>query len=166
MLPLVHNVVVNKKQWLTEEEMVDCLAIAQSIPGAVIINTATYIGRKVKSFPGSLAATLGVILPSFICIILFVSILGYIGDNHYINGFFRGALAAASGLVAVTVVKMGKVIYEGPADIVIAVIVFALVVIFDINIVWIILGSIPLGFIIFKVRQRIKKKKGGDHSHE
>lgn len=159
MLPLVRNTVVNKKIWLSEEEMIDCLAIAQSIPGAVIINTATYVGRKIKGFWGSLAATLGVVIPSFICIILLVSVLNFIGDNQYINGFFKGALSAASGLIAVSLVSMGKALYKGPADIVIAIIAFSLVVFFDVNIVWIILGSIVLGLILYQIRKKLDKRR-------
>lgn len=171
MLPLVHNVVVNKKKWMTESEMVDCLAIAQSIPGAVIVNTSTYIGRRVKGFLGSVCATLGVVLPSFICIIILVTLLNTIGDNSYINGFFKGALAAACGLVAVTCVRMARIIFVDFVDTVIAVIVFCLVIFFKVNIVWIIVGSIPTGFILYGIRKFVQKKrilkaKNSEHNHE
>ena len=159
MLPLVHNTVVNKKGWLSETEMVDCFAIAQSIPGAVIINTATYVGRKQKNFLGSLCATFGVVLPSFICIIIMIFLLNYIGDNPYINGFFKGALSAAAGLVAISCYKMGKIIYKDPMDLIIIIGVFSLTVFFNINIVWVILGSIPLGFIMYRIGKSTDKKK-------
>lgn len=159
MLPLVHDTIVRKKNWMTDEEMVDCLAVSQSIPGAVIINTATFVGRKIKRFPGSLAATLGVILPSFICIIILVSILDVVGTNQYIEGFFKGALSAAAGLVSVALVRMGKLVYSGPMDVIIAAVVFILVIFFDINIVWIIICSIPLGFAIYHVRKILAARK-------
>lgn len=160
MLPLVHDTIVRKKGWMSDEEMVDCLAISQSIPGAVIINTATFVGRKIKRFPGSLAATLGVILPSFICIIILISVLDVVGSNQYIDGFFRGALAAAAGLVLVALIRMGKLIYSDPMDLVIAAVVFVLVIFFNINIVWIVVCSIPLGVVLYHIRRTIAKRKG------
>lgn len=163
MLPLVHSTIVDKKGWMSDTEMVDCLAVAQSLPGAVIINAATYIGKKEKGIVGSLFATLGVVLPSFICIIILVSLLSYIGENEYINGFFKGALSAAAGLVAVSCWKMGKMVYKDPVDIIIMIIVFALVIFFKVNVVWIILGSIPFGFAMYNIRKKIDSRKGGSH---
>ncbi len=161
MLPLVHDTVVNKKGWMTDAEMVDCLAVSQSLPGAIIVNAATYVGRKEKKFLGSFAATLGVVLPSFICIITAVSLLDAVGDNQYINGFFKGALSAAAGLVAVSCFKMGRIIYKDPMDLVIIAAVFILTIFFKISVVWLVLGSIPLGFIMFQIRKRINRKKVG-----
>ena len=162
MLPLVQDTVI-KKGWLTESEMVDCLAVAQSLPGPVIVNTATFVGRREKGLAGSIIAALGVVVPSFICIIIFISILDVIGSNRYINGFFAGALSAAAGLVAVACFRMAKSIYKDPMDIVILAAVFILTIFFKVNIVWIILGSIPLGFLIFQIRKRMAKKREEKH---
>ena len=79
MLPLIQRTVVEDYKWMTEEEMLDCIAVTQAMPGVIAVNAATYIGNRRKGFAGSLAATLGVILPSFIIIILAVLFLGAIG---------------------------------------------------------------------------------------
>ena len=68
MLPLIHRIVVDKFHWLTEEELVDMLAIAESTPGVIAVNLATYTGYKVNKILGSFFATLAVVLPSFIII--------------------------------------------------------------------------------------------------
>lgn len=159
MLPLVQDTVVNKKGWMTEKEMVDCFAVAQSLPGAIIVNTATFVGRKEKSLIGSIAATLGVVVPSFICIITFISILDVIGDNQFVNGFFKGALSAAAGLVSVACFRLAKSIYSDPVDLIIMAAAFALTIFLDVSVVWIILGSIPLGFIVYQIRKKIRGKK-------
>src|SRR5665648_691716 len=69
MLPLIQHTIVDKKGWLTEEGMTDCIAVSQSLPGVIAINAATYVGKTRKGFAGALAASFGVILPSFIIII-------------------------------------------------------------------------------------------------
>lgn len=63
MLPLIQKAAVDDYKWLTEEEMVDCVAVAQAMPGVIAINTATYVGNRKRGFAGALFATLGVILP-------------------------------------------------------------------------------------------------------
>ena len=72
MVPLIQGIVVDEKHWMTEEEAVDCIAVSQGLPGVIAINMATYIGHQKKGIPGAVTATLGVILPSFIIIILII----------------------------------------------------------------------------------------------
>ena len=73
MLSLLENEFVSKRAWLTKDEFLDMLAIAESTPGPIAINSATYIGYKTAGVAGSVCATLGVVLPSFI--IIYVSIV-------------------------------------------------------------------------------------------
>jgi len=68
MIPLIEKEIVEKKKWVEKEEITDILAVSQSIPGAIAINSATFIGFKIKGRIGAIAATLGVILPSFVII--------------------------------------------------------------------------------------------------
>jgi len=90
MLPLIQHTVVDKKGWLTEDGMADCIAVSQSLPGVIAINAATYVGKSRKGFAGALAASFGVILPSFIIIICAVIFLGTVGPNQYVEGAFTG----------------------------------------------------------------------------
>ena len=68
MIALIENTCVEKKQWITHDEMMNITVIAESTPGPIAINCATYVGYKQKGFAGALTATIGMILPSF-CII-------------------------------------------------------------------------------------------------
>ncbi|MBQ9972186.1 MAG: chromate transporter, partial [Firmicutes bacterium] len=88
MLPLIQKMAVDDYKWLTEEEMVDCVAVTQAMPGVIAINTATYIGYKRRGFAGALFSTLGVILPSFMIIICAVLLLSTIGENKYVDSAF------------------------------------------------------------------------------
>ena len=68
MIPIIENICVERKKWITHEEMMDVTVIAESTPGPIAINCATYVGYKQKGIWGAIAATLGVVLPSFIII--------------------------------------------------------------------------------------------------
>ena len=78
MIPQIQQVVVEDRKWLTEEEMIDCIAISQSMPGVIAINSATYIGSRISGIKGALSATLGAVMPSFMIIIAVVMFLGAI----------------------------------------------------------------------------------------
>ncbi len=70
MIPLIQKEVVERKRWLSEGDLSDIVAIAETTPGPIAINAATFVGYKTKGFLGALAATLGVVIPSFFIIVL------------------------------------------------------------------------------------------------
>jgi len=162
MLPLIQRTAVQEKGWMTDEEMVDCIAVAQSMPGVIAINAATYIGNKQKGFLGALAATLGVVMPSFIIIILAVTFLNAIGDNKYINGAFAGIKAASCGLILVAAIKLGKQVMKTTLAWVLALGSFAVIVIFDVNAVW----AVLVGAIVGCVYSTAKRTRILDKNNE
>ena len=70
MIPILQREVSEKKKWISEMEMLDILAVSESTPGPIAVNTATYVGYEVAGFWGSFFATLGLIIPSFIIIFI------------------------------------------------------------------------------------------------
>lgn len=148
MLPVIQNFVVEKEKWLTEEEMIDGIAVAQSLPGVVAINIATYIGKKKAGIAGAIVATFGTILPSYIIIILISMFLGAVGDNVFVEGALTGIKAAAAGLICVAGIKLGKSILKGPLTWIIATASFAAIVCFGVKAVYVILGSALIGIIL------------------
>lgn len=162
MIPLIQGIVVDQKKWMSEEEAVDCIAVSQALPGVIAINMATYIGQRKKGLSGALAATVGVMLPSFIIIILIVLLLKGIGDNPYVEGALMGIKAAATGLIAFSAYKVGKQVLTGPFQWAVAVIAFGLIVYFSLNAVWAVLGGIAVGLVYTAVTERKEKQNGGD----
>ena len=152
MLPLIHKLVVEDKKWLTEEETVDCLAIAQALPGVIATNSATYIGTRLAGFTGALAATLGVVGPSFIIIIAIVGVLEAISGNPVVDGTLMGIKAAVCGLVLVTAVRMGKKILKNTLHWALAIMSFVLIAFFDVTALWAIIIGAAAG-IIYQVRK-------------
>ena len=160
MVPLIQGIVVDEKHWMTEEEAVDCIAVSQGLPGVIAINMATYIGHQKKGIPGAVTATLGVILPSFIIIILIIKILSGIGDNRFVNGALTGIKAAATGLIMFSAYKLGKQVLKGWFQVALALCAFAAIVLLDVNAIWPIVGGIILGLIYTKFRH--ENKDGGE----
>lgn len=101
MIPLVKETVLNYG-WLPEGEFYDFLGICESTPGPIAINMATYVGSVQGGILGSICATLGVVLPSFIIILLIASILKNFTDNKYFKGFIEGVKPIVIALITAT----------------------------------------------------------------
>lgn len=159
MLPLIQKVAVEDKKWMDEEDMIDCLAVSQALPGVIAINSATYIGKRRSGLTGSLAATLGVVTPSFLIIIAVVTLLGTVGQNSYIDGAFAGIKAAVCGLVIVSASKLGKQVLKGPFQWILAVLAFAAIAVFRVTALWAIIGGAAAGVLYLAVREKRRTEK-------
>ena len=101
MIPLVKETVINNG-WLAEADFYSFIGVCESTPGPVAINMATYIGSVQGGILGSVCATLGVVLPSFLIILLIVSILNKFTDNKYFKNFIKGVKPVVSALILST----------------------------------------------------------------
>ncbi len=108
MIPLIQKEVVDRKKWLAEGEFMDMLAIAQSVPGPISLNTAVFVGNKLKKKRGSLVTSLGIILPSFIVILLIALVFTEFKDNPGVERVFKGIRPAVVALIAAPLWNMGK----------------------------------------------------------
>ena len=106
MIPLIENVCVTKKEWITHEEMMDITVIAESTPGPIAINCATYVGSKKKGFWGAAAATLGVTLPSFFIILMISFFIDRFLEIKWVASAFKGIKIAVGILILDAAVKM------------------------------------------------------------
>lgn len=161
MVPLIQGIVVDQKKWMTEEEAVDCIAVSQGLPGVIAINMATYIGQKKRGALGAVSATVGVILPSFIIIILIVKLLGTIGGSAAVNGALKGIKAAATGLIAFSAYKVGKKVLTGPFQWILGLAAFAAITFFAVNAVWTIVFGILCGLVYTYVGAHKKENEAG-----
>ena len=98
MIPLVREVVLNYN-WLTEDEFISFLGVCESTPGPIAINMATYVGASQAGFLGSLLASIGVILPSLIIIIIIAALFHKLMKNRYVQYFLSGIKPVAIGLI-------------------------------------------------------------------
>ncbi len=108
MIPLIEEEVVNKKKWVTKDEMLDLIAIAQSCPGVFAINIATFIGYKLRKTRGAICTTLGTALPSFLIILAIAMFFSQFKDNKVVAAMFRGIRPAVVALIAVPTFRLGQ----------------------------------------------------------
>ncbi len=108
MIPLIKRELVERRGWLEESEFVDLLAIAQSGPGPIAVNTATVTGYRIRGSAGALAAVLGASMPSFLVILAFASVLTRYKNAPAIDAVFRGMRPAILGLLAAALWQVGK----------------------------------------------------------
>jgi len=99
MIPMLTEIVVDKEEWLTKDEMLEIIAIAESTPGPIAINMATYVGYKKNKFLGSFLATLGVVIPSLIIIFVISLFFSKMIDNKYIQFVFEGIKCCVAFLI-------------------------------------------------------------------
>lgn len=108
MLPILQREVVENKHWATDEELMDYFAIGQCTPGVIAVNTATFIGKKQKGFWGAIFATLGVVFPSLVIIMLLAGVIEAFSHIVWIQHAFGGIRVCVCVLIANAVVKLGK----------------------------------------------------------
>lgn len=160
MVPLVSRIVVEKYHWMTEDEMVDMIAIAESTPGVIAVNLATYVGFKLNKFFGALFATLGVVLPSFIIICLISLFYETFMQIEVVSWAFMGIKACVAILILNAGIKLLKNVKKNVFSILVLLIAFALCLFVNaISTVYIILGGLIIGVGYYSIETAIKNKK-------
>lgn len=168
MIALLQREFVEKKKWITNEEFMDMVIVAESTPGPIAINGATYVGYKVGKLLGSILCTIGVCLPSFIIIYVISIYLDRFMEFELVQYAFRGIEVCVVYLIIKSGIKMLKEIKETKyliVNIIIFLIVLTLTILFSIfNIsfssIFYILISAFIGFIIYIIsNKQISSKK-------
>ncbi len=157
MIPLIRNEVVNKKKWLADDEFMDMLALAQSVPGPISLNTAIFVGKKRLGFKGSLSTSVGIILPSFVVILLIAILFTQFKDNPVIERIFKGIRPAVVALIAAPLLSLGKSAGIKLNNFWIPIIVIISVWMLNVSPVYIILFSVLSGifyYLIIKTKSK------------
>lgn len=108
MLPAIEEYLVRRYKFISHDDMVDGVALTQSMPGVIAVNISTYLGMKIAGFTGAFVATLGVAIPPFVVISLLVVLLDRLGDMAVLDQIFSGVRAAVAALILVSAIKMAK----------------------------------------------------------
>ncbi len=154
MIPAIRHEFVEVRGSITEEEMMNYLALCQSVPGAIAINAALFIGNKVKGFAGAAAAALGMVFPAFISILLICVFLSQTPENHWIAGALKGVTAASVALIVSTALEQGKKTLKGWHSWVLMALSFVLIVFLKLNAVWAVLLGAAVGAVSWGLRKR------------
>ena len=145
MLPLIQREVAEKKKWIEESTMLDIVAIAESTPGPIAINTATFVGTRACGFWGAFASTLGTALPSFIIITCLSFVLERAREYEPVVFAFNGIRAGVIALIVKALWGMAKQCPKNLFSAILAVLAFALVLGFGVNVLFVIIGGALIG---------------------
>lgn len=156
MLPLIEREISERKKYISKEEIVDAFAVSQSLPGIIAINSGIYIGYRVAGIAGAVVTALGVILPSFIIILIIAILFSTVSGNIYVTKALTGVKAGVAGVIAVTVVRLGKSVVRDVFALVLAILAFVLTTWLGIGIVFIIAGGALAGFLYYYI-MRMKR---------
>lgn len=158
MIPLIEREIVINKKWLKRSDVTDVFAIAESVPGAIAINSATFIGFRIAGWRGALASLFGILIPTFtIVIILSISFL-YVQDNPIIESAFQGIRPTIVALITYAAYKIGQTgVYDKTTFITMIITVFLLLFL-NVHPVLMILGGIGTGILLVKLKKAMNIK--------
>ena len=159
MLSMIEHEVVDKHKWLTHDELLDVFAIAESTPGAISINIATFIGTKRAGVFGGIFTTLGVVLPSFLVILGLSYIIDIVRENEWVGYLFRGIRIGALVLIVRGAVSFVKNTKRKVIAYVLMAAMFCLALFTDISVIYLMLGAIGISIIEVIVSHSIRYRK-------
>lgn len=157
MLPMLKYELVEKRNWISEDTLLDCYAIGQCTPGIIAVNTATFVGYKRKGVIGGIVATLGMASPSVLIITVIAMFLQVLINQPVVQHALMGIRGAVCALMLNTVYTLAKKSLVSPACVVICVIAFLLALFTSVPTVLLIVLAAAAGIILDKVTGGKKK---------
>ncbi len=159
MLPMLQREVVEKKQWATENELMDYYAVGQCTPGVIAVNTAVFVGNKVRGIAGAVAASLGVVFPSLVIIVAIAAFIQSFSDLPVVQNAFAGIRVGVCVLILDAVVKLFKKAVVDKFTLALFVLVFAASIFVDISpIIYVIVAAVA-GIIVYILKGKGEKAK-------
>ena len=153
MIPLIRDELVGR-EWLSDEDLPDIIALAQSAPGVLAVNMSIFAGYRLRGIRGSIAATLGSVLPSFVIILLIAAFFTGYRDNPVVERIFKGIRPVVVSLIAVPVIGMARKMGRGVLPWCIAAGTLLLVAFLKVSPIWILLSLAACAFTITWLKER------------
>lgn len=173
MISVIQRELVEKKKWIGQEEYLDVIAIAESTPGPLAINSATFVGYKLGKVLGSIFATLGVVLPSFIIIFIISLFFDRFLELEFVGYAFRGIQACVAFLILSAGIKMFKGLKKSPFNIVLFLLTVTALTVLDLfavdfsSIFYILIGgTVGLTFYLLSLIKNKDKPNSVDATEE
>ena len=160
MMPIMQRELIEKRGWITEEELIDYFAIGQSTPGIIAVNVATFVGYKKLGWFGGNIGTLGVVTPSWVIIMLLAGAISSVDKYPLAQMALRGINVAVAALLTSVIVKFSKKTIKSIWNAVFMLLAFVLIYFFKVQSVWIILASLVTGSLLTLYRQKKTKAAG------
>ncbi|MBR1955222.1 MAG: chromate transporter [Clostridia bacterium] len=159
MIAILQEELVDKKKWITNQDMLDMIVVAESTPGVIAVNTATSVGYKTRGVLGAIVATLGIVLPSFLIISLLSYLIDAFQSNIWYQSAFKGIQACVTVLVVNAFTKMFKQIEHDAYNYVSFVMAFAIAAFTNFSVIYLILIGGLCGLVVTLLKQKKSNKK-------
>lgn len=160
MIPLIEREMIDRRGWVERKDFLELLTLAQSAPGPIALNSAVFVGYKVAGYKGAFSSVAGVVLPSFIIILLIAVYFSDIRDNRYVEAAFKGMRPAVIALIAAPILNLarGMRLWEITVAVVSALIVWLM----GVSPIWFIIAGAAAG-IIYRLTKRGKNTPPGEN---
>ncbi|RJX24005.1 MAG: chromate transporter [Dethiobacter sp.] len=147
MIPLIRREIIDRKKWFDDQDFLDNLAIAQSLPGPLVVNFSLVTGYRLRGFKGGLFSLLGTIIPSFLIILGIAIFLWQYRGNYLVQAAFLGIRPVILALIVSAVFKLGKDVFRKYRTVIFFAAFLGGVIIFNIHPIAVILGGAALGLL-------------------
>ncbi len=155
MVPLIEREVVHRRKWITEDDFVELLAMAQAAPGVLAMNVAVFVGYRTRGYKGVVSAALGSILPSFVIILAIATVFTRFRENEVVEQVFKGMRPAVVALIAVPIIRLVRTVKLTWKTAIIPITALLLIVVVQVSPVWTVIGA-GVGGILWSAQKRMK----------
>ncbi len=159
MIPLIEREIIDNRKYIEKKEVLDIIAVSASMPGAIAINIATFIGYRVAGYAGSIASILGCVLPSFCIIYAISSLLRQFGELEVVRFAFAGVRVAVVVLISKALLSLWKKSPRGILPYIIMGAAFVCVAVFGVSAIYVIIAGAGVGLAASLIAAR--GKEGG-----
>lgn len=158
MMPMLQKELIEKKQWLTEEELIDYYAVGQSTPGIIAVNVATFVGYKRAGILGGIFGTLGIISPSLIIIMILANLINSISDYPIVQKALTGINVAVAALLTSVIINFAKKTIKNVWNAIFMLISFLLIFALKVPSFIVILFGLATGIILTFIHKKKETK--------
>ena len=158
MMPIMQRELIDRRGWLTEEELIDYFAIGQSTPGIIAVNVATFVGYKRLGWFGGIIGTIGVVTPSWVIIMLLAGAISSVDKYPVAQKALHGINVAVAALLTSVIVKFSRKTIKNIWNALFMLLAFALIYFLKVQSVWIIIASLIIGCLLTLYRQKKAEK--------
>lgn len=157
MMPMIKKAVVEQRKWLEKEEIIDAFALAQSAPGSVGVNSSAFIGYRIAGFKGALAATIGIMIPTFFIVIALSLLFFTVRDQPAVEAAFKGIRPVVVALIAYAAILTFRSSVPDKATLVLLLTALLLLIVLHIHPVLLVFAGLASGIVVHFVRRSKKR---------
>lgn len=152
IVPLLKKYIVDDRNWMSEEELVDFYAMSQCIPGIIAVNIATCAGYKIRKISGAIAALMGIVVPAFLIILIFACLMTGISDYEIVQAAFKGIRVSVIVLIILTIKDLWAKSVNSKFSYILFFLILALLLLLKISPTLVVIFSAIVAVVYYKIK--------------